>query len=521
LVNAYYRRTALKSGNPYALLCVGYGTDFLYSDGSLCYRRSHLIHVIDIYRLENHELVFNLDIILRSWSERQKAQARFKLLHYQAGILTVNVSLGHTRKLVVLDTEAGLPSQKRILTSFSAPRDKELLLRNNKEWLIIGVREQEEDGDKEWNFHRLNISRADNHYPERKSRPIEMCSIAYFATADIGTTVAIEIIDNFLWIITSEVTPDPEGKDPTSYYGGYRYEIKPNQTSSASNREFWRFTRRKQNEGPIHDLWTTLAFNKDENGDHYISETRREWLAAHPDDALRSFYTLKFNPKEFSPNGLEEDVRLFRQNLPDDDIEYVDTLLEVLPQKFFTNWIPHEEKYHREFPSSQHSFSTPPPISAATFTAPNTPYRYYDVATETFIELINNSSASSTEAPINLGLRTGYKFSETQTEISLWQPEPSSLEDVNALRRLLQPSSLRSMRAFHDERCMLFGSCLDRNSPIVLLTFDPTTASSRRHVSEPQRVRNDIYEMPVGEYPALWTREIGWWRNIPKVLQLI
>ena len=566
IVNIYLRRQALLTGNPYSIVCIGRGNDFLFKNGVLCYLRSNLIHILNVNDTGEVEVVFNLDIILRSWTEKLGSPARIKLLHYQEDVLVISVSVLQTRKVMVLSTKRGIPPRRRILAAPSVPCSRELLFRNDSKYLLIGERENSTDGNREWVFRVSKFAEAG----QASSKAKRLCKIPSFESrTEIGTTLVLEIINGELWVMTSEITPDPEGLDPVSYYGGYRYTL----DNPDRKPQYWRIQRRRQNEGPIHDHWTNVSLKKDEEGHYVIVESRKEWLAKHPDDALRSFYTTKFDASPLAgetslDDSQEFEVGFYRENmkevtnvkdyLPEDETEYVGTLLTVLPDHLFTSYNSLKRLCHHEYPSSStRSGSSPPPSSAQTFSLSETPYRTYDNATATLLEIVKDASISTftVENDFTLRLRIGHEGSK----ISLW---PRDVKNTPAsLRRLLQPRTLNYFRAISNERCIVFGARTGRNSPIVLISYDPSLSygekldARRRETFGSSRttfgvegqtegpveqkvwgeyresIRSELspssppktppgasrYRSPVDEYPAMWTEELVWWRQAPEV----
>ena len=113
-------------------------------------------------------------------------------------------------------------------------------------------------------------------------------------------------------------------------------------------------------------------------------------------------------------------------------------------------------------------------------------------------------------------------------------------------------------RAIADERCIVYGSRTSRTAPIVLISFDPSLqyglaletrsrnallandiqadggqaeekqtwsdymASGKDKVSpsdasDPMFDRS-VYRASVGEYSALWTNQLAWWRRPANLL---
>ena len=292
----YLRRKSLATGIPYSITCIGRGADFLFNNGVLCFSRSNLVHVLNVHDTAETEVVFNLDIILRGWTKKFGSQARIKLLHFQEDVLTISVSVQQIRKVMVLSTKRGVPPQKRILAAPSVPYGREMILRNDAKHLLIGLRENDSDGNREWIFTVYNLINEN----QATSKPRVLCKVPSFESrTELGTTLVLEIINGDLWLMTSEITPEPEGSDPVSFYGGHRYPL----DDAEPLPQYWRLQRRRQNEGPIHDHWTNLSLRKDEQGRYVITESRKEWLAEHPDHALRSFYTMVFDASRLE-NGV-------------------------------------------------------------------------------------------------------------------------------------------------------------------------------------------------------------------------
>ena len=559
IVSIYLRRQALSQGFPYTVVQIGRGTDFLLRNGVLCFLSGNLVHVVKVHEASDVEVVFNLDIRLQSWAEKLGAPIKTKLQHYQDDVLIVSVSAQQQRKVMALNVKAGVSPQKRILAALNVPFGHEMIFRNDSTNLLVGRRQSEPDGDREWNFFVYRLTDKDRPHPKGEW----LCKVPSFESrTEIGTTLALELIDGYLWVMTSEITPDPEGLDPVSYYGGYRYAL----DQPGNPARYWRFHRRRQHEGPIHDHWTTLSLRKDEMGHYAIAESRKEWLARFPDAALRSFYTMTFDPGSLTEDEMdieyqELQVRQTREQMEnqakddeddfsDDETEYVGTLLKFLPEHLFAPWAHSQRSCHHEFEDLSPDAISPSLAQAATQAFPlgETPYRTYDTATDTFIEVVNDPEQHSGDAG-SLRIRTGHKGSN----ITLWPPPGSPCPA--SLRPLLQPRTLSSFRGAADERCVVFGACTSRSSPIVLISYDPNMEfgsnldtqkatlsqqpdmlplegygvwsgyrASCKHngaangAPSPSAGR-DMYKTSVAEYPALWTDGVVWWRQSPEALR--
>ena len=563
----YLRRRALATGSPYSITCIGRGADFLFRNGVLCFLRSNIVHVLDVHDTAETEVVFNLDIILRGWTKKFGSQARVKLLRFQDDVLAISVSVQQNRKIMILSTRLGVPPQNRILAAPSVSYGKEVILRTDANHLLVGIRENDAEGNREWIFTVHTLKKGNQASP----KPRILCKVPSFESrTELGTTLVLEIVDGELWLMTSEITPEPEGSDPVSYYGGYRYTLDDLDFPP----QYWRLQRRRQNEGPIHDHWTNLSLEKDERGRYVITESRKEWLAEHPDHALRSFYRMMFSPTRLANDVLDpetqglvdyykenlKEIDFVKEYLPDDETEYVGTLLSVLPDHVFKTWESATRSCQREYPSSyDNSISSPPGPSERMFSLTETPYRTYDGATSTFLEIVNDVSSSNSIQPSNVSLRL--RAGHQGSHINLWPRDVSTVP--RSLKTLLQPRALSSFRAFSDERCLVFGTRTSRNSPIVLISFDANmkygqkldarkagmfgslqthsevqgqagslveqeiwdgykaSVGSKFAFDSPPSTPpgTSVYRSAVDEYPAIWTEELAWWREPPQTTQ--
>ena len=565
IVSTYLRRKSLSIGKPYTVVQVGQGTDFLLRNGLLCYLQGNLIHILDIHNTDEIELVFNLDIILQAWTQKLGSAARAKLLHFQDGALTISVTAQRNQRIMVLDAKRRVAAEQRVLAALPVPYGREMIFRNDFKCLVIGKRENGDDGNREWRFWTCDLTVGRNSGQSLK----HLCRIPSFESqGEIGTSLNIEIIDGYLWLMTSDITPDPEGLDPISYYGGFRYCLR-----GPRRRRCWRFQRRRQNEGPIHNHWTNLSLSRAENGLYLVVEARKEWLTENPDYAERSFYTMDFEPTDGDETNMmtsvdeEQEIEAIREShlteakniedrIPDEELEYFETLLGILPDHLFAPWPHSGRRRHCEYSRITSKFGPSQSLShpAQAFSLSDTRFRRYDAATSTFLELVNVSkpAVESSKAVPELRLRSGSKGND----IRLW---PSlDLRCPASLQCLLRPESLATFRAIADERCIVYGSRTNKTAPIVLISFDPSLhhgplletrardalSSKENHAgglqAEDEQTRceymasgrdkvspadtsnlplsRSTYSASAGEYSAPWTNKLAWWRRPANLL---
>lgn len=499
VATAFSRRQAFATCKPFSALVLGQGSDFLYQDGILSYLRGHTVRIINVHESSKLELVIDLRSILGITDEMNN---QFKLMHHRDNILAILWTQPFSRyhvRLAAFDTmiEAGV-FQNRLLLQANLPRGQRDFVRNDSQSLIYGAYTTAEgSGSSTWKFWAYNIAR-DN------PRLLKF-NWQRFSAPDIGSSIVFEVVDGYFYIITSQVTVDAEGQDPTSYYGGCRYNLC---NDYAQNPEFYRFWRRQSREGPIHDLWTDLMLTRDENGGRLlINESRREWHSGYSKQR-RTFYTAyenSFTMITLSTDKTREPMEImpssgWQNEAPEDDT--LEAKLSDEPNNVCVDDLLRSQRipryYHPEYPPGG------PPGGNREFNLSNTRHRAYNFSCSSFLDIVLDDRPAVHCPALKklIRLRIGSRVQgppldadgflnppSTDPErrlpipdsedrfidrgITLW---PSLDAPAELIELINANSGTSNLKASSDERSIIYkASSRPRQvAPIVLVNFDPT-----------------------------------------------
>ncbi|MCJ1413100.1 hypothetical protein MMC19_007202 [Ptychographa xylographoides] len=368
-------------------------------------------------------------------------------------------------------------------------------IRHDSKYLVYGTYTGNEDSEDDiWRFRFFSLvkgSDAPNH------------TIGSFSTGDVGSSIVFEIYCGWFYVVTSQITTDPEGKDPVSYYGGCRY---PLADRAGPSPEYWRMWRRQQREGPINDLWTDLSLQEDENrGGLVISESRREWQDGYSKQ-IRSFYSEALNLTAVSDfNNLYGEFLESKQPEadstnanPDDDEDTVEILLADCPAYSYPDSSRPDRRCSRGCHPEYYGKSLP---DSREFSLGSTKYRNYNHSNSAFLDIVVDD-IPPTECPqlskhlrIRIGSRAltspldndgllyrpdttvdeslAYKEQFEDRGIYLWPPSDAPAEVFELLNG---GYDITKLKASSDERTIIYMpglSSSERNAPIVLINFDP------------------------------------------------
>lgn len=499
LARTFQRRNAYTAAQPFSVLVLGTGSDFLYRDGILTYLLNRVVHIINVHEASITESFIDLCAALRI---SETAEHHFRLLHSQDNVLSIfrtSRSSNTQAHLIVLDTRPDIIAaggsiifQKRLSIG------QKHFVRHDSRHLVYGTYTGTEDSeDDAWGFQLFDLT--SNQSTSQSFRP------GSFTTADIGSNIVFEVFDGCFYAVTSQITVDCEGQDPSSYYGGCRYPL----SGSPQEVEFWRIWRRQQREGPIHDLWTNLTLQKDENShDLVLSESRREWQDGFSKQK-RTFYTEPLDLTTISQFNVSyrEHVELKKAaatstltNDADDEDFTVETLLSEVSDFMLPDLsLPHRRS-SRHFQPEFCGTSFP---EDSRFALPSIRYKSYHYSNSAFLDIvIDNRPPTKCPGRINclrfrigsrvvaspLGLdgllqrsaaESGKGFSVddefyNDRGIVLWPPldAPAELHDL-----LSGATDVSKLKAASDERSIVYmATTNDSNSiaPIVLINFDPS-----------------------------------------------
>jgi len=457
-----------------------------------------VVHIVNVHGASETELVIDLRSALKITAQSEHT---FKLLHFQDDTLAVfhfprsSSSEGH---LIVFNTHMKTTSDRpRVLLYSRLPTGQKQFVRHNSTTLIYGHYTGTEDSeDDTWRFRAFSLvkeSKGEKHF-----------SLERFSTADIGSNISFEIYDDYFYVVTSQVTVDAEGQDPTSYYGGCRYALSGDESQDP---EYWRIWRRQQREGPIHDLWTVLDLQEDENGHGLvISESRREWQDGFSKQK-RTFYTEPMVlASETGFSVFFKDFMISKKsatassgaNANDEDHTVESMLSEA--SKLMLPASPRPRRRVARYCQPEYPGVSAP--DGREFSIANTKYRVYNYSSSVFLDLVvDNEQPSQCPAlqkhiRLRVGSRRlssplnedGFLRSTVNEEgspspeederyrdmgVQLWPPLDAPAELFGLLNSNLGFSKLK---AASDERSVMYmatSSDPKHVAPIIFINFDP------------------------------------------------
>ncbi|KAF2838333.1 hypothetical protein M501DRAFT_956763, partial [Patellaria atrata CBS 101060] len=279
------RRRAFATANPFSAFVVGYGTSFIYHDGTLCYFDGYTIHVQDMRGCSKISKCFNIRDMLQASFHTIGHNVRLGLLHYNEGILTLLAKRSERQGdnwLIAVDTDSSSEDAPKILAIQPLRSTYKLVVRNSKHYLYYGTFTGTGNaGHSEWIFQLVSLFNDNAQY-----QPLQLQNVL---GSDVGSTVAFEVHQGYFYAVSNETHFRGEGGNWINFYHCIRFPV-DNPTDGALEVND-RVYRRKHTDGTIHDWWTDLALKTDEHtGELLIVEHRREWLIPHVSEKKRTFY---------------------------------------------------------------------------------------------------------------------------------------------------------------------------------------------------------------------------------------
>jgi len=275
---------------------------------------------------------------------------------------------------------------------------EKIFARHNASFLYYGYpRITGEHTHRGWIIHGVSL---DERYPMPETAILFLRDLA---GADIGSTVAFEIHDGYFYALSNQLRFQDEEVDWTSFYYCLRFPLDSPRNSVVATHD--RLYRRQHAEGPIHDRWLDLGLQVDEcTGELMIVESRREWKDGGSFHS-RTFYhrQLEFDTSAPSSPGVsltaaaeitasEEQVQSAGStlsttssarapSLPMDDLYFT-----TLTSSNDPHYAPTQE---RPTPHPEYGFEND---SAATYILARTKLRSYNLASSTFLDLVEDST---------------------------------------------------------------------------------------------------------------------------------
>ena len=384
----FLSREALRTARPYSASIIAYGTDFTYQEGVLCYHSNGQIRLLDIRHCSKTE-----DYIETSrWKRRLNAnhpssslssdlQPRISHLSYTKGILACLCEMGETGEswLIVIDWDPSKhestpesEAKRRILLCEQLNCTTKLFIQHNGSYLYYGTHSAiGSHGHHEWMIQGFNLS---NGRPVTE-KPIQL---ADFFGSELGSTVCFGIHKGHFYAVSNQTSLEVEEVDWTSQYHCIQFAL-DERKPILRPRKRW---RRQHEEGPLNDSWTELSLQRAVQTDELlIVECRKEYMGGGSAN-IRTYYILPL-----SLSDSDEIPKNF--GYPEND-----PLTKTLDDNSKPNYEPAQKRIRR-FCHPEYSLDRlgPGRFASQEFILAKTKFRGYNLATSSFIDLVNDPAS--------------------------------------------------------------------------------------------------------------------------------
>lgn len=505
------RRQAICTASPFTAAIVAVAESWLYKGGVLCYIQDRTLRVLDLHQSGSTETVVDVRSLLREAVGETRNRRRYKLqlLHYADGLVTCLYSRARESWLLVFD----VPGRRLLSVSPALESSYKVFVRNDANFLYYGTHSEfGEDGYRRWVLMSYNI--RNDEWLDQKVHLMDMVG------CDIGQSICFEIIDGYFYGLSNQTSFEVDEVDWTSYYHCFCFPVgnpRPQETRRSIRENMW---RRQHAEGPLDDRWSFIRLLKnEETGELQILESRKEWLAGSS-SSQRTYYTTDLS----LGSKMKDDCAKESQT------EATNATATFAPPSTFTANNSSYGNTSTTHPDSASLASAPrvrtdftlptkittrprnpykthigdDALTALLFTFSKCPVRSYHAASQTFLDLVDDPSA--TTAP-QLKLRAGarhavpasslpprspafdtslphteripllYKDSGAN-EILFWPPTPEGVDSgaLELLGRVVSPPShVGNVHGTWDERSFVYSTGSDANGlqAVVFLGFDP------------------------------------------------
>ncbi|KAI9761248.1 MAG: hypothetical protein M4579_001168 [Chaenotheca gracillima] len=406
---------------PVSVTVLGYGDEFIYNEGILCYTASEKLRVLNIHGLSRSsqqdfesteqggdlplERVFDLPQLLAPNMNESRIEnldrEDFSLVHYSHGWLTCLWSPRNRPKsrawLICLNlySESSGPAEIRLNLGWRST--KKIVVRNTTTHLFCGIWDDRRiNSPSDWCFYRYSLDPIEQ-------LPAEI-RLGRFVGSEPGVTSCFEIHDGYLYAVSSQSSMPNQEVEYTSYYHCVRVPVDGHERDL----EILKVWRRNHEEGPINDGWTSLSLHKDEeSGQLLIGESRREWTGGvsssqrtyymHeiPTNPLISDSELPFeDPCRFCPSpcysGWMSMESWDASPPPEGRLPANDRLALLLGPDEKPNFSPLKERPSRNVHSDKEAEDNSP-----SFILAKTKLRHYDISSHSFIDLVDDPAPTS------------------------------------------------------------------------------------------------------------------------------
>ncbi|KAJ6072174.1 hypothetical protein N7499_010188 [Penicillium canescens] len=481
---------AVATANPYSVAVLGYGADFLYNQGILCYRWQEEIRLLDVHGDNLAERVIYLPYIHERFDVSPTNPcpgSRITLVAYSDDILVFRetgvTATEDTLWAVNTESRAKQRLARRVLLSQTIPAGAPLFVRHTRSYIWFGTFTVAEGSDGIWSVTGLDfLTRLYIEFP-----------LDRVVDGDLGQTLCFEMYQEHLYAVSTQVASD-DTEVHSSFYHWFCHA--PREAGRKWNGRFW---RREHQEGPINEMWTDLSIRTDETtGRPVILECRREWRHGGSENH-RTYYTQRLpTPEEalapLSDGTVETPSWVSMDDDLDDDHPY-----DERPAKRL------RRDYHAEYESDADE------KKRQEFIAVRTKHRNYHLGASTFIDLVNDPApiGDSVRSRDRIRLRTVSRkrkspideegiegprnklFQPTQMDqdgrpieaseerfecrgVHLWPPDNAP----PALHHLLCPDArTSSVKGISDERSLIYSvpcpGLPSDHQALILISFDP------------------------------------------------
>lgn len=509
------RREALATAQPFIVATIGFADAYLYCKGVLCYSLDLKVRILDLHHCGGDETVISVPELLTLALPNTSDSTRglFRVLYYSDDIVsciyTSSTCENQAGWLIAFSIKA-----RRILVTKGLDSTCKIFVRHNREFLYYGTHSEiDTDGYRKWVIHGYDFTNM--KWFDRKMHLSDMVG------SEIGSTICFELHKGYFYALSSQTSFEVEEIDWSSFYHCVRFPLEFPYSDLLEKTENMSMWRRQHQEGPIHDRWTSLRLYADENTDELkVMECRREWRQGSS-RSRRTCYTTDitfpcrteeedlyyWDPASSQPSSLVDSIitapsspKIHPRNLssfPDEPI------LRLLG--------PDDNPHHMQPPSRLPQYIHPESDSSSqsSFTLTDSPLRYYDTSSSTFLDLVNDPhpDAQNTQrvrlraiarkhAPPLLHPPSHYKQKgmsrEPSSDLSIalkeiyvdqpiqyWPPVHDPLhpdgEDVDAWYRLLNPPThLGNVEGTSNERSLVYVTGgYEKPQAIVFVGFDP------------------------------------------------
>ncbi|KAF1967884.1 hypothetical protein BU23DRAFT_282840 [Bimuria novae-zelandiae CBS 107.79] len=416
------RRNAFANAHPFSARVIGQCNDFLYREGMLCILQGNIIRTLDMHA-QTEGVTIDIASIVVTASEPSSSSTEFKasLLYYNEDIVAIHWELKdqpNSDRIVAINTKLETPNERRLVRSVQLESNYKIFARHTSHYLFYGTYTSVgSQGHYEWEVQGISLDRR--NYPLSCNTSLQLRG--FFGT-DIGSTIAFEIHNGYFYAVSNQTSFEVEEIDWTSFYHCIRFPIdNPKIESLKSNKKLW---RRQHSEGVIHDSWTDLSLQVDEDTDNLmIVEARREYQKSCSRQ-VRTYYISEFISSLNSPTSSADGSPILEATAGP-MLPWGDAYVQTLDSTNNPNYAPEEPRYNWNFHPEVPRRVTP----GRSFILARTKLRAYNYACSSFLDLVEDESCCNDPSTSCLRLRMGSR----RVAPSDWKP----LEDT--IPQLLSP----------------------------------------------------------------------------------